>query len=875
MADDTTALIAPALRLWPMNDEQRSIVSHKHGPMLVIAGPGSGKTRSLTLLAMNLLLCGDAKPSEIVLCTYTEKAAFELQDRLANTAHLVDYNIDLSQLQIGTIHSICQRIINRYLHRSPLGNDYETLDHFTQHLLIFEHLGDICKKNALAVFRHFWSTGTDWQVANKLQFMFDKIAEELIFERLKKRYAGQSCPKTPQEIFLYYLTYAYDSYQKLLVERNCIDFAHLEKCAYNLLQKPDIFEKVTSEIHYVLVDEYQDTNFIQERLLTLLASGQEPKNLCVIGDEDQALYRFRGATVRNILEFNKTFPGSKEIHLTTNYRSHPSIINVCNDWMNSFDWSHMEGANFRTAKTIRTIPGNIYDKYPAILSISSVSVINEAEQFAEWVCWLKQQGTIGDYSEVALLLHSVRPWMSKPYIDALKEKEIPAYCPRARTFFQDLEICLLVGCLARILGYKPGMHGATSDETDYLSYISDCRRVLVDHCRKFSVLEQQLHTMEEEIQALTAHPEQDDKQRLGDYFYRLLCIEPFASFLANEDSRFNLVLFSRLLQTFQRYYRYEYISGENLQQLREAFLPAFLSFLYTEGIPQDENRQEPSPKGQVQILTIHEAKGLEFPVVVVGRLDKLPLDLKDDDQALKTFYEHPSFEPEERIADFDRRRLYYVALSRAKQLLVCSSGKKPQSYFNTLWKHTTSWPFTYPRLIHIPVYIQTGEHQAPKPRYGFTSHIQTYNTCPRRYQYFYEYQFQPSRTAETFFGLLIYQTVERIHRSARDGNFDIFEQSQIREAFDTVFHFLLCSHAQPCDEVRKEQAFRMVCNYVFSNRLEMRCIAETELSFRVEQEQYVLVGQYRSAAARTFRPGDCRFQSSTPANTRFSASQSV
>ncbi len=89
---------------------------------------------------------------------------------------------------------------------------------------------------------------------------------------------------------------------------------------------------------------------------------------------------------------------------------------------------------------------------------------------------------------------------------------------------------------------------------------------------------------------------------------------------------------------------------------------------------------------------------------------------------------------------------------------------------------------------------------------------------------------------------LIHQTVERIHLSARDGNFDIFEQSLIREAFDTVFHFLLCSHAQPCDEDRKEQAFRMVCNYVFSNQQEMRRIAETELSFRVEQEQYVLVG---------------------------------
>jgi DNA helicase-2/ATP-dependent DNA helicase PcrA len=581
VADDTTttaALIAPALvREYILNDDQKKIVSHKRGPLRVIAGPGSGKTRSITLMAMNLLLCGDAKPAEIVLCTYTEKAAFELQDRLADIAHHVDYNRDLSQMQIGTIHSICQRIINRYLHRCPLGNDYETLDHFTQHLLIIENLNKICTTNALRHFRYHWSSSSDWELAKKLKGTFDMIAEELIFDRLKDRFARQPCPQSPQDAFLFHLTWAFWGYQKLLAQQNCIDFAHLQKCAYDLLQQPDIFQKVTSEIRYVLVDEYQDTNYIQERLLTLLASGQEPKNLCVIGDEDQALYRFRGATVRNILEFSETFPGCEEIKLTINYRSHPSIIDVCNDWIRSTDWSHANGTAFRSEKEIRIVPENKFDEYPAVLRISSVSVDEEAKQFAELVHWLKEQGTIRHYNEVTLLLHSVRPWMSGPYIKALAEKGITAYCPRARAFFGELEICLLIGSFARILGYVPGMRGATPEETAYIEYIAYSRKVLAENCRKFFLLERQLQMMETEAQAYTENAAQSDTKRLGDYFYRLPCLEPFASFLANKETRPNLIIFSRLLQTFQRYYRYETITGENLPQLSEAFLPRFLS----------------------------------------------------------------------------------------------------------------------------------------------------------------------------------------------------------------------------------------------------------------------------------------------------------
>ena len=138
--------IAPALlRAYPaMNNAQREIIGHQDGPLLVIAGPGSGKTFSIVLRAINLLLLGKARPSELILCTYTEKAAYELRDRIAAAAQKVNFHADLSQLRVGTIHGICNALLMEHRHRTPLGSGYETLDDLTQLLFLFENFAEIC-----------------------------------------------------------------------------------------------------------------------------------------------------------------------------------------------------------------------------------------------------------------------------------------------------------------------------------------------------------------------------------------------------------------------------------------------------------------------------------------------------------------------------------------------------------------------------------------------------------------------------------------------------------------------------------------------------------------------------------------------------------
>src|SRR6185312_8456568 len=169
----------------------------------------------------------------------------------------------------------------------------------------------------------------------------------------------------------------------------------------------------------------------------------------------------------------------------------------------------------------------------------------------------------------------------------------------------------------------------------------------------------------------------------------------------------------------------------------------------------------------------HQAKGLEFPVVVVGRLDKPRRPSLDKErQILQPYFAHRLVEPPGRIPGCDRRRLYYVALSRARDLLVLSAVRQPDKDFVGLWQAVPVWKDIRDRPAALSrAYPPKEESVPPKARYGFTTHIQTYRTCPRRYQYFYEHQFSPSRAADVSFGQLVHHTIELLHRQARDGLF--------------------------------------------------------------------------------------------------------
>ncbi len=825
-----------------LNPEQRKVVAHDSGPLLVIAGPGSGKTHCLTLRAMNLLLLNKAEPPELVLCTYTEKAAYEMQDRISAIAKKVEYKKDISQMRIDTIHGICRRIITENLHRissldqqNPfIGNNYEILDQLSQYLFIFEHLDEICKP-ALTFFADRWET--KWNIVKKLRTYFDKITEELIdIKELRSQ----------RVTFLYHLANAYRVYQTLLTRYNRVDFAHLQKMVFGLLDKPRIGECIKIGIRYVLVDEYQDTNYIQEQILFMLSS--KTNNICVVGDEDQSLYRFRGATVQNIRRFLKLSHINEDdiIYLKTNYRSHSAIINTYNHWMSTVHWGQS-----RLTQEIQPQPKKKGPEYPAVLSIMGMDVGDEADQFAELVALLKEQGAITDFNQVALLLFSVKEDKSYPYREALQKKGIPVFCSRDGTYFSQDEVRLMIGSLGRILNYSVGQLGDTVGNSRMKEYLSGAYAQLRHTCETYSMLDTTLHEFGTEIAQLTEG--QKLHKQLVDYFYHLLAIEPFVLFLNDDKNKMrNLVIFSDFLQTFQHYYHYEEISFENCGKLASDFFDRLLSLLYEDGsINQYENPEQPFPEGHVPIITIHQAKGLEFPVVVVGSLDKEIQGSDAIDRQLRSFYRRSKpesdlsilSEPDQDIPTFDFLRLYYVAFSRAMHLLVLTGNqhKRPSATFEKILRGLPQWRTIQPHLSGIEV-LPPNKWAVPKPRYSFTGHIRMYETCPRQYQFYREYKFVPSRPEDTFLGLLIHQTIEKIHRIALDGNLATLTENRLQALFDQTHYFLSQTNPHILDVNEKEKAFEQVANYFRNNQAEMQYITEAEEQLSVVKNGYVLSG---------------------------------
>lgn len=813
-----------------LNEDQHQAAEQTEGPLLIIAGPGSGKTLVLVVRTLNILLQGMAEPREIILCTFTEKVAFELRDRLSLAAKKLGYQGNLSELVIGTIHGICNDFLTRFRHKTPLGNNYEVLDELTQLLFLFDHFKEIIGEEKDGAYMGEWHTR--WTAIEGARDYFNKITEELIDPDL----LAKSTDPFVQAVGL-----AYQRYITKLFEMNRIDFANLQKLFFQLLKDPEAGSAILSHVRYVMVDEYQDTNFVQEQILLKLAGGDQ--NLCVVGDEDQALYRFRGATVRNILTFPKHFKDCRTITLSTNYRSHKKIIEAYNKFMASWDWiDRKTGTSYRFNKTILPDPEGSFPEYPAVFSIWGENLRDEAKRLADLISFLKENQVIEDESQVALLLHSVRFDYSEPYIKALTERGIRSFCPRARAYFENEEIQLMVGCFAVLLGYfGDGRGGNLSGSLqDLAAYTDACITELGRHFPRPHPLAELLSTFTEEIANLKEGDTLD--HRLSDYLYQFLSKEPFADFLTNEIRARNLAIFSQLLSIFQSYYHYTVITTKNREFLRFHFFNSFMRLLHEGGINEYEDPDQPFPKGHVQIMTIHQSKGLEFPVVVVGSLAVQTSSPKKVDTVLSPYYHRPLFEPQHKITGFDRMRQHYVAFSRSEKILVLTSSNQPKSHFNPIWEGLEQWPYVKKDLLKS-LSFNLKEKITLKKTYSFSSDLKVYEACPQRYQFFRYYEFTPSRSPEFFFGSLVHQTLEDIHRQVLDGKPLPMIGKKIPEVFDFNYRHLVNRGIRPIGVKQSKEALAQVMNYFHQNQKEMKRVIETEVDVSVEKDSYILIGK--------------------------------
>lgn len=815
------------------NKKQIEAIENISGPLLIIAGPGSGKTHTLIFRTLNLLLLHDVPPDRILLCTFTEKSAMQLKDILRLALARLNVRIDIFKLRTGTIHGICNEMIQEFLSKTPLGKNYEVLEELTQHLFLYEHFKEIFEglKGENGLYLGRWKT--KWSTIEAVVPFINKITEELVDIDALKRY---------QNDFVRSLYNGYVNYQKKLFDENMIDFTHMQKIVFQLLKDKEVGPKLRNRIDYVMVDEYQDTNYVQEQIMLELV--KDHKNLCVVGDEDQSLYRFRGATVRNILEFEQNFKKCERVVLDINYRSHKRIIDLYNTFMEGCDWQGENGKNFRFDKVIKENPEKKYSAYPSELAIWGQDYKDEANKVIDFIRFLKDNNVINDLNEIAILLKSVRPDHSGHYTKALEKAGIPFYAPRARGYFENYEVQELVGCLVFILNF----YGEGREEIEghffgeFYEFLDDSLNYLLTRTikRREHPLGKFLKSLFEKINNIPSQKALEEN--LLDIFYEILAFQPFSDYLEDEEKARNLAIFSNLLQLFQNYYGYPVISRKNLKFMVGHFFNSYLKFLLEGGINEYEDPYDILPKGKVQLMTIHQAKGLEFPIVITGSLDKIVSSRKQVDQILQPFYHRKEFEPLDRITEFDRMRLFYVAFSRPKDFLVLTCGSKPKDYFMNIWETLPEWPKVDKDALK-KVKVSSYERPDIKREFGLTTHINVYDTCPKQYQMYREYEFSASRAAQIFFGTIVHQTIEDIHRHILENGKENLNKIPVEEYFEKNYQTLMRRGVHAISQKHKQDALSHVLNYYNNNREELKRVIETEVPIAVEKETYYLSGK--------------------------------
>lgn len=684
---------------------QRSILEVPLGPLWVIAGPGSGKTETAIIRCLRLMYVDRVNPRSIFLSTFTDKAARELQDRLSAYSAWISFRaqaeseaIDVSHVRVGTLHSLCNDIMHEFRYSGY--QNYRLMDEFEQLIFINEH-SDLVRRRPSTLDMQLWTTFSgilggfrNIPVARRANSRLNRAyALRNIVGRIVEYQIDVSRMQTEGGIWQV-LAEGYTDYVNQLEVTYRSDFSHVQSKFLEFLDSPRgrafLDGDGTPEnpgIHHILVDEYQDTNPIQEAIYLRMAQAA-PHNIMVVGDDDQAIYRFRGGTTECLIGFEtacRTAWGSNiQVNyrpLLENHRSHERIVIWCNHFISSLQVMQRPGA--RTPRPGELLPFSDittnYGDYPAVSLITGSDHITLARNFAILIREMLDNNIITDPSDCALLLRSTRetgPWTVR-YIAALNNVGINVYNPRGRTFLEQPEVQTALGALLAII--DPFLLSAPNRDR-----IRNLAQQWLDayEGNRTPELDRYINRACAEIAAKP--PSVIFRISIAELFYILLSFEPFTTWQQNIITSVRLAKLTRLLETYTsmpwpndptRTRGWLATSSSALGRVSYSWLQAFywglVSILEAEGLNDEEDEYELFPRQRLPIMTIFQAKGLQFPFVFVagvGNEQGTPSGSHQAETLLHRFRQHqqplPFTEDERAIQDI--ARLYYVAYSRAQ-----------------------------------------------------------------------------------------------------------------------------------------------------------------------------------------------------------------
>lgn len=829
------------------NDNQKKAIQATDGPVLIIAGPGTGKTFTLVQRAVFLITEKGVKPENIMIATFTEKAAKELITRITNELLKLKINVNVNELYIGTLHSICLRLIKENLEHTRLRKNYRMLDQFEQKYFIFQNIKRFDSiPNIELYYGQRGIQAASWHKAGELVRYINAVAEELVTEA---ELAAQT------NIEMQTLAQIVRTYNQLMDEDNALDFSSIQAIAYNLLRnKDEIRKKIQDEIQYIMIDEYQDTNFVQEQLVFLI--GEQHKNICVVGDDDQGLYRFRGATIRNILEFPDKFPNCERITLSENYRSEKDIVRFYDDWMQTttgkgfaFEWD-----NFRFDKRITPAKKKFIDGAPTVVKVGAGEQWHE--RVLDFIQKLKASSKLTDYNQIAFLFRSVKHDRAQALADFLEQNGIPVYSPRSDLYFDRDEVRLAIGAmLACFPDFVTRLNkGEMRAHPDLQRYYVGCVKTFSDYLKTSG---------NEELKKFIQFRARDHAAPQGNFdyaftglLYRIIQHEPFRSIMGMDVSGINdtrplrnLAILTDLTTRYEYLHRIAIFTAKEINRTVDYFFNVFMRFLMEGGIDEYEDEAEYAPKGCVSFMTIHQSKGLEFPVVIVGSLYATP---REQGTAIEEIlesdvYHRRPFEPIDTIKFFDFWRLYYTAFSRAQNLLVLTArehegrGAEPSKYFKRVYDETPH--YFDPAIDYTKYEFEKIKDVNIKQSYSFTSHVALYENCPTQYKFFKELGFTPVRMGATMFGTLVHQTIEDIHRAALRGEHADITEPNIKTWFESNYANLSKRERSYLAQTAQDAALKQVMKYADRQNGDWTRVVDAEVEVSHVEADYILSGK--------------------------------
>ncbi|MCY4554862.1 MAG: ATP-dependent DNA helicase [Chloroflexi bacterium] len=803
-----------------LTNEQQAVVEHVSGPLAVKAGPGSGKTQTVILRAINLLASEHVRPENLVITTFSRDAALDLEKRFIDAARAVRPHADWSQVQINTIHGFCQNLLRAY-GQHIISPRFSVLDDLGRSAFLDSHLTNITTKRQREILSSRWRSTP--HTTNGLLQAFDHMVDQCL---------NPTDMVGSRDPFRSVLASVYLEYEAVLKAAHFADFCHLLRWAHDLLSDPDS-DEIINEHSQVMVDEYQDTSPLQEKIFRRWTT--RSGNLVVFGDDNQSIYSFRGALPGNMASFATTVPDCRTLRLSENFRSDKGIAETASEWIEKTTGDSVG----RCAAALRSPGEHVEPEYPSVLAVDGRTPEDEADQLARLFVRLKADGVIEDYDQVALLLHTAKGDICRPYTEAFQRHGVPHVVGRQGGLFDRPEIRLMIGCLAIVFGdFSHRGDGSRAVDGSFHRCLQDAAERVRAGIDDRSVLGRALLRWPQQIRE-AAQRGYTLARNLHDYCYSLLSVEPFSTMLDDPKTAASLALWSRCVEAFHVHYGHRQICGERVQALRYDFFERFLPLLYQNGGWHRVAETERTAGGHAQILTVHQSKGREFPVVAVGSLNHDPVTRKSGSDV----FDSPSAQSWRAGAGPDAMepaRCKYVAFTRAERLLVLCGNRNPSPTLEQLWKSLPRWSANTHRTLAQQRFPRKAS-PPPPPVYSVTADLAKYGSCPRRYQYFRKHRFVEPVISHGLVGDIVHGSIDVVNRAVLRGVSP--DQIPLRQTVTEQSRTALSLLGPAESRNAVEAAYRQVSRYVGANAGVFPSIVASEVDLRTDEGAFVLRGR--------------------------------